>query len=276
MAVPPDVPKAVVNYSQMPGVTPSDARAMSDMVERIVKDSKRERPVASDPATYQSFMGRAILPSTDPQALTLPDVYRAVAAGTLSQKDGSYIIGAFNNMQRDPGGKVIAKQVDDFLKAMRPTITKSNPVMGFLDGKGDRDFYDFSVQSRAMIQQGLANNEPINKILDGIRTGVLPKYATDTKAALTMMNNQFAGHPQSFGPSVPRNAGETPGQYLARVGGHAPAPAPAPAKSLTGDAHYADLVRKYGIDGALQHAGSDDEMRNVADYVSRTRKGPKK
>lgn len=274
MSVPADVPKAVVNYMAMPGVTPADGRAMADMVERIVKDGKRERPVASDPATYQSLMGRAILPGTDPQALTLPDVYRAVTAGTLSQKDGSYIIGAFNNMQRDPGGKVVAKQVDDFLKAMKPTITKSNPVMGFLDGKGDRDFYDFSVQSRAMIQQGLSNGQPIDKILDGIRTQVLPKYATDTKAALTLMNNQFAGHPQSFGPSVPRNAGETPAQYLSRVSSHAPDPAPAPPK-LSGDARYADLVRKYGIDGALQHAGSDDEMKNVADYVTRTR-GPKK
>lgn len=277
MAVGPDTPKQMINYSQMPEVSPSESRAMFNMAERVVTDANRAHPAASDPATYSSLMSRVLLPGTDPNALTPTDIYSAVASGHLSQKDGSYILGAYNNLQKDPGGKVIAKQVDDFLKGMKSTITKSNPMMGMLDGAGDRNFYDFSVNARAEVQQRLAKGEKINDILNDVRSKMLPHYQIGTKAGLAMMQNQFSGKPQNFAPvsvpHIPRQAGESASAYLARVGGTKPAAPAAPPVKLTGDAKYADLIKRFGIDGALQHAGSDDEMRAVADYVSRQRRG---
>lgn len=216
LVVGPTTAKDAVNYSMMPGVSPGEGRAMIDMVARITKDAGKPQKVVSDPHTYQDLMDRAILPNTDPRALSPTDIYRAVADGHLSQQDASFIKGAFDTIQRDPVGKMNEKSINDFLKGMKSTITKSNPMMNFLDGNGDRNFYDFSVLTRQTVAARLAKGDKLNDILTDLRTDALPHFQIGAKQGLAIMQNTFSGKPQSLAPvTLPAGAARKPGESMA-------------------------------------------------------------
>lgn len=222
----PTSARDAVNYSMMPGVTSGDGRAMIDMVHRVAEDASKPIPPKTDPATYESLRARLMLPSTDPQALTPRDVIQARASGMLDDKDFSFLRSSIDTLAKDPAGKLAATQLNDFLKGMKSTITKSNPMMGMLDGAGDQRFYQFSVDARNAFSAGIARGDKASDLLDPNGKDyigkMVPQYQIGTKQGLQMMQNQFSGQPTALAPvgsMAARRPGESAADFLKRQGG---------------------------------------------------------
>lgn len=244
LTVPPDYFKNVANLSLHKGAEPGQIRAMIDYGQSLAKQDAK--PV-DDPHTYEDFTHRMSLPASDPNALSMTDVFNARAHGLITDKSFTFFKEATEIGDRDPGRKDAYKQMDRFLANMKPSITKSNIMSGQIYPEQDQRYQQFEYDMHAAmdlrIKGGEAPAAVAADLLDARSPHYLgrfiPSYAIGTKQGQQMMATSLASGVQVV-PAVggqhtaapARQAGESPAQYLARTAGQAPAapkPAPKPA-----------------------------------------------
>jgi len=192
LRVTPDMPKAAVNYSLLPGTAPGEARSMIDMIAKVSKEQEAGIKATTDPHTYEDFSTRMLLPSSDPRALSMRQLYQARTEGQLSDKDFSFFRGGIETLQRDPVKKEADRQFNAFLQSQKPAFTTTG-LLGVKDPAGYQRFYQFSQAARQQYEQAYQSGD-WKGMLDAKNPNFLGKLAKPFIAG--------KGAQVSTGPSV--------------------------------------------------------------------------
>lgn len=100
--------------------------------------------------TASSLISSMRRPEGDPARIVdMTPVYKAYTDGYLTNADFDFVSKQFDQM-KTPDGQRLNKVQDDFFKAVKPAIDKSNPLMGTMDVDGGMQFYAFQ---RAIAKQ---------------------------------------------------------------------------------------------------------------------------
>lgn len=113
---------------------------------------------------------------------------------------------------RTPEGERLSKQIDSFMTSRKPSIDKSNPLMGKIDRTGSAKFYDFEQMVRSKIDE-------------------YKKAGKDPRALLNPNSPEFLGAPSivnQFRPTIQETA-QAMSEDLSR--GMKPPEAKAPSKT---------------------------------------------
>ena len=225
----PDFYKETAKLSLMPSAPAGLGRAMYNFGLQKQKEEAAGMPAVTDPNTYHDFSQRMFLPAGDPNSITLADVYEARTEGKLSDKDFQFYKGAVNDAQKDPQKVEQYKRLDDFFKGYKSTITKTNPFLKSYDAPGDQRYYQFQVDKREQLVQGLEAGKSVNDMLDPTSKDFIGrdvgKYTyTKEQGRELMMENIQTGKsgivtPVGGAEAPKRMPGESPADYLKRTGG---------------------------------------------------------
>lgn len=204
LAIPPDYYSNLVKYAQLPGADAGEARAMINMGRAITEDLEKGIPAVTDPQTFSTYMNRLQLQAEDPNFLTNREVYAARAAGRLSDKDTTMMLGAIERLTKDPEEKASKKDFHAFVASYKSYITKSSMLS--VDAYGDQRYYEFQRDAEQYHDwartKGLSE-EAIRKNI----VGALPRYQIGQASNRTAVAQQASGTPLKPLPQV-----QQPGQ----------------------------------------------------------------
>jgi hypothetical protein len=167
-------------------------------------------------------------------------IYDRFGKGDLSNGDMNFVLKAFTDM-RSPEGQRLSQGVSELVKAVKPSIDKSNPIMGRLDQDGPLNLYRFEVDlNRKIAEYRKANKDP-HDLLDPSkpdffgRPETLQSYQKPLTQSAADTARRLTGRPSvnltgdgsvvtgvettNIPPKAPpRNPGESADAYLARIG----------------------------------------------------------
>lgn len=239
VAIPADYFKTVANLAMMPGAEPGQVRSMIDMGQAL---TRQEAKPVDDPHTYEDFTRRMSLPATDPNALSMTDVFNARAHGLLTDKSWTFFKEATEMGDKDPGRKEAYKSLNQFFTDMKPSITKSNIFSGQIYPEQDQRYFQFQFDmQRAFDLRIKAGDKPADvaaDLLDARSAHYLgrfiPQYAIGTQQGQQIMADSITHGVGVVAPAgggapgvSPRQPGESPAAYLARTAGGGGGPKPA-------------------------------------------------
>ena len=168
--------------------------------DRATKDGIIGITVQTDPNTYSDFTSK--MSSTDPEALTLSDIYQARAAGRLSDHDMNFILTARNRILSDPAVRTAHASFQSWLKGEKSTFTASN-IFGGRDPVGDQNFADFSRRALTQFDQTYNAKGNWQSLID-------PK----SKDYLGHMASGYVGKGQSAPQTTSYQPGQADGGYV--------------------------------------------------------------
>lgn len=224
----PDFYKETAKIAVMPNAPSGLGRAMYNFGIQKEKEEAAGIPAVTDPHTYQDFSQRMFLPSGDPHALTLADVYEARAEQKLSDKDFQFYKGAVESAKKDPQAVADQKMLQNFFTQYKSTITKTNPFLKNYDAPGDQRFYQFQVDKQAQFAAGLKAGKTAQDLLDPTSKDFIGRNIGDytftkEQGQALMMENVLSGKsgvvaPVNENEPPKRLPGESATDYLKRVG----------------------------------------------------------
>ena len=188
LRVPPDLPQQVIKMSTMPGAEPGEVHAMVDMIKTINTENAKGTKAVSDPHTYEAFSQRLLSNS-----LTDSDIYRARAAGQLSDKDVNYFRTANRDLAADPERKAAEHQFQAFLQSQKAAFTQRDFLTGATDPRGPQNFFQFSQAARTQFENAYKNGTWQNTL-----NANDPNFLG--KAAKPFLMNQKGGGPSALPP----------------------------------------------------------------------------
>lgn len=225
----PKDPNGALNWKQIfqSNLDPSDKEHFNNILQRAATDGENPK----NPALFNEAMRRISLPDGDPDKLT-DDTWpiKQVAAGLLPYGDATKIRTEMQGRKSEQG-QMEARLHDDFLKNVAtPSITKDNPVAGFMDTDGHNRLYNFQYQMDKKIQAQRQANKPIEDLYNPESPDYLGQYIPQYQKSMSDVITDFSKKmsAQSAAPKSPaqtaapvekpkRKSGETPQQYLDRI-----------------------------------------------------------
>lgn len=112
---------------------------MAGMLRSSLHDEGKIAAVSHQEAA--GLLTRIRAPSGDPTRVTdLGPLYKAYEGGNLTNADFAFVKNEFTSLQT-PEGEKLNDMTRSFLTAVKPSIDKSNPLMGQLDMTGGSSFY---------------------------------------------------------------------------------------------------------------------------------------
>ncbi len=127
--------------------------ARERMIGIVDRETKPEPAARVSNATASDLISRIRAPSGDPARITsLDPVYAAYEKGQLTKSDLKFVREEFANL-RTPEGAALGAQQEEFIKAMKPQIDKSNPLLGKIDQSGPEEVYKFTMNLRAKVEE---------------------------------------------------------------------------------------------------------------------------
>lgn len=228
MSVPADFNKKLVQFSvDHSGVPGADGtvRALANMARSVTKENAAGIKPVTDPSTYSSFKERMALLVSDPNALTLKDVYQARADGKLNDADFSLYKGWVTEAGKNPQKVAQQKSLNAMLRGYKSSITKANPMMRIFDAPGDKRFYQFQTDMQAAFENGVGAGEKPADLLDPSSPKFIAKdisqYVMSKEQSRREIQGWIKGQQPSAtaAPAYPkRNDGESAADYLKRLG----------------------------------------------------------
>lgn len=156
LAISPDFFKSLLMYAQMPGAERhvSELKSMGDWAQAEVKRAAAGTDVVSDPHIVDDFRERALLPQTDPHALSPSQIFSARAQGQLSEKDFQFYKGYAETMAKDPQKTFAERRFNDFLASEKPSFIPKQGAFSLTGGnpKDNQRWYAYQTQARAAFE----------------------------------------------------------------------------------------------------------------------------
>lgn len=157
VAIPKDYFANTAKLAFMPGVEPGLPRAMIDYGHSVLEQQSKGQPAITDPHVYADFQRRASLSPSDPNALTLTDVYKAGADKTLNQHDFEMYKGWVQEAGKNPQRVANQKMLTQFFGGYKQYITKSNMLNN--DAQGNQRFLEFQQTMQQRFDNGVASGD---------------------------------------------------------------------------------------------------------------------
>lgn len=231
-------------YTSSPSVKAGDVlnddtltrEAKARLASAIERSTKPDPIAPISQKTAADMLDRIRLPEGDPRKITSVDpIYDAFKNQQLSKGDFNFVMGEYRN-QTDASGDTVPKMQGRFIEGMKSQITQANPLLGQMDPTGDAQYYQFQFDVAKKIADYKAQGknpmdlfDPGNAAYLGSPQALQPYKKTLSQSMQTMTQGlRGVGGPVPAavpGPQggaaniVPRQAGETVEQYLARTGG---------------------------------------------------------
>jgi hypothetical protein len=171
-------------------LSPEKKWRLTEMLNTALKEPTKVTAVSHQTATHLiSDMRR---PEDDPARVAdMTPAYDAYQKGNLTNADFNFVQNQFKEMQT-PDGQRLNDVQNKFLQAVKPTVEKSNPLMGQLDMTGGTEYF--------RLQQDVAQ-----KIAQYRKDGKNPYDLFDPSKA------DYIGKPESLAPyqkSIPESVSE--------------------------------------------------------------------
>lgn len=219
LQVPADAPKNIVRYGMMPGADPGQVRAMMNMVKTINNDAEKGKRAITDPNTYSTFSSRMFLGASDPNQLSLKEIYQARADGHLSDRDFAFFYKAANDAVKNPQKTAEQKDFQEFLKSNKSYLTKSSYIK--TDAYGDQRYYEFQHDGQMLFDKLRNDGKSVEEAKAAVKA-TLPRYQITKGQSLDAIRQKAQGTLQPLPPiknAPARNQGESAADYLKRTGG---------------------------------------------------------
>jgi hypothetical protein len=197
-------PDIVARIANDPNLTWETKRTLNTMVDQATKG---EPMAAVSHQTVVKLLDDMRRPEGDPRRISdLSPVYEAFSKGELSKADFNFAQQQYRDMQT-PEGDRLGQRQKEFFAAVRPSIEKSNPLLGHIDFSGGTLFYQF--------QQDVAQ-----KVAEARKNG------KDPFDLFNPAKPEYLGKPGAIAP-YQRSIAESSAEYTARMrAGKAPPLAP--------------------------------------------------
>jgi hypothetical protein len=159
------------------------------------------------------------LEASDPNHLTLADVYRSRADRHLSDKDFSFIHGAVVSLAKDPGKALQMRQFNDIAAGLKGYIDKSSPFLGQVNAVTADKYMQFKRDAKPIFDREIAKGTPLNEIEKQIRA-IVPTYAIGKKEAIQAIKSYATTGlvpAAPVGNRVTRQPGESADDFLKRA-----------------------------------------------------------
>ncbi len=214
-----------------PGISPE---ARMRMLAWQRRDGLPEPMAKVSQANATDLFKRMALPDDDPNHITdLGPIRAAYGDGKLSRADEEWLEKRFVEA-RSPEGDRLNKIRGQFSTAVAPTIDKSNPLLGKIDQDGKLQTYRFERFVDAKVEEYRKAGKSPYDLFDPNKPDYLGNDKTLAQFKIPLqqsINNAVrnlgvggSATPAPAAPAgpAPRQPGETPADYLKRVGAKVP------------------------------------------------------
>lgn len=224
----------------------NDQRLSNPTKEKLIRLVDREMKPESDAkvsaATSRDVFARIYAPAGDPNKITdVNEITQLRIDGKLTKADYNDLRTEIVNA-RNPEGEKLGAGINDLIKAVKPSIDKSNPLMGKIDPDGPLNLYRFEQDLRKKAAEYRRDGKDPHDLLDPAKPDFMGKPETLTgyqktlqqstsDAARRLMNKpsvNLTGDGSTVTgvqtTNVPpkenqtRKPGESPDAYLKRMG----------------------------------------------------------
>ena len=219
----------IADHVQRDMIDGPTARAMEGLLTQYTKGTAEK----SDPKTLHDLFTRMALPWGDPKKITSTATLYEAATGKngkpplVSIPDVRQLLADFDKSRTVDGGKLL-EQRQIFLNGQKPSIDKSNPLMGKQDQEGSMlyaNFHQFVLDEEATAVRDNRNPhalyDPQSPDYLGLKTGPYIKSFQESIRSMADNLRRSREKPEASPPAVStsttRIAGETPEQYLKRI-----------------------------------------------------------
>lgn len=228
--------KAIVND---PNLTRTAKERMIGVVNR---EFKPETAAQESNRNAMDLLERVRRPDGDPDRINdLTPLYKARIDGKVNRTDFEMLRKEFTDV-RTPEGERLSVRKNEFMKAVAPSIDKSNPLMGTLDKDGKLNTYRLMVDLDHKIDEYRKAGKNPYDLLDPSKPdymgapAALQPYQKPLQQSIRDQAERLRGGgmnltgpgktvtgievlPMDASKIVPRKPGESPAAYLKRTGG---------------------------------------------------------
>lgn len=220
----------VRELAKHPYADPAAVRSMITRGETIAGRANKPEPIAQVSHDTSINLLQRIRATDNTRLQNTDEIYNAYYDAKLNNADFGFLMREWND-NRTADGEKFGQAKGAFFKGVTGQITKSNPLMGRVDPSGDQKLYEFEwFVNRKVEEYKKAGKNPWDLFdpgkpqdylgAPGVISGfqkTLTQSTQDTARRLST-GNAGGGTPAVKPTPVPRNPGESPEQYLKRIG----------------------------------------------------------
>lgn len=215
--------RATVKASDIASNFDLTREARQRLVGIIERETKPETAAKVSNATAIDLVSRIRAPEGDPRRITdLGEVYAAYERGNLNKADLKFVREEFDSL-RTPDGAALGKQQDEFIKAVKPMIDKSNPLLGKIDQSGAMQTYAFTLALQRKIAEYRRAGKDPRDLMDPSKPdymgspSAIAAYQKPLQQSLSdvaaSLRGGGGGAKESVMPAIPPVEQRTPGLY---------------------------------------------------------------
>jgi hypothetical protein len=125
-------------------------------------------------------------PTQGTPALTEAEIFQARADGRLNDNEKAFFLQAIKEKSEKPENALQNRQFNALMDGYKAFVTRSNPFSGIVDANGDQRYYEFSVASRALFDNGIKSGKSLEEIEKQV-LNLVPKYQIPVGKARQMV-----------------------------------------------------------------------------------------
>ncbi|SOD41312.1 hypothetical protein [Nitrosovibrio sp. Nv4] len=184
-----------------------------------------EAPIKTVPSVMLDLFSRVHAPTDDPRKITdEAELNNAYIKKQLSFEDFTRLRKEVADA-RTPEGEKLGKRRNDFMSGISPQIDKSNPMMGKIDASGKQQVYEFGFYVDQQVEAYRKAGKNPYDLFDPSKPDFLGKpqvlsgFQKTMQQSMAEYSNRLRSKPTALmAEDRARKPGETPEQYLARMG----------------------------------------------------------